>query len=160
VLFLDELPEFRRQTLEVLRQPLEDGYVTISRAAGTLTFPSRVMLVAAMNPCPCGFHFRCYKHDGGRGEGVRSRPSGTGGRKPLAVRVADLELSPVSPHHSYEVDFDKARDQTHVKRAFEVSAAENYNLHCYGVNALDADRDVDQRRGVGSVVVPEPVVSG
>lgn len=56
VLFLDELPEFRRQTLEVMRQPLEDGYVTISRAAGTLTFPSRFMMIAAMNPCPCGYY--------------------------------------------------------------------------------------------------------
>ncbi|MEE9148414.1 MAG: YifB family Mg chelatase-like AAA ATPase [Candidatus Tectomicrobia bacterium] len=55
VLFLDELPEFRRGVLEVLRQPLEDAQVTIARAAITLTFPARVMLAAAMNPCPCGF---------------------------------------------------------------------------------------------------------
>jgi len=55
VLFLDELPEFRKNVLEVMRQPLEDGQVTIARAATTLRFPARFMLVAAMNPCPCGF---------------------------------------------------------------------------------------------------------
>ncbi len=89
VLFLDELPEFRRNVLEVLRQPLEDGLVTLSRAAVSLTYPARFMLAAAMNPCPCGYRgdplrqCRCSPLDVER---YRSRVSG-----PLLDRI-DIHL--------------------------------------------------------------------
>ena len=56
ILFLDELPEFRKDALEVMRQPLEDGTVTITRAGGTFSYPCNIMLVASMNPCPCGYY--------------------------------------------------------------------------------------------------------
>jgi magnesium chelatase family protein len=96
VLFLDELPEFRRNVLEVLRQPLEDGLVTLSRAAVSLSFPARFMLAAAMNPCPCGYFgaggtaCRCSEMDVER---YRSRVSG-----PLLDRI-DIHLEvPAVPY--------------------------------------------------------------
>lgn len=89
VLFLDELPEFRRNVLEALRQPLEDGVVTLSRAAMTLSFPARFMLVAAMNPCLCGHlgdALRACRCDPAAIERYRSRISG-----PLLDRI-DIHL--------------------------------------------------------------------
>jgi Mg chelatase-related protein len=95
VLFMDELPEFKRNVLEVLRQPLENGEVTISRAAGTFTFPAEFMLIAAMNPCPCGHYggaqrvCRCGPHKIQR---YRSRISG-----PLLDRIdIHVELNPLN----------------------------------------------------------------
>jgi magnesium chelatase family protein len=61
VLFLDELPEFSRVAIEILRQPMEEGFVTISRARQTVKFPSRFMLLASMNPCPCGYFNHLHK---------------------------------------------------------------------------------------------------
>jgi magnesium chelatase family protein len=96
VLFLDEFPEFSRSVLEVLRQPLEDGTITLSRAALTLSYPSRFTLVAAMNPCPCG-HLgdakrtcRCAPHEVRR---YRGRISG-----PLLDRI-DLHVEVPAPDY-------------------------------------------------------------
>jgi magnesium chelatase family protein len=80
VLFLDELPEFDKKVLECLRQPLEDRVITVARAKGSVTYPAHVMLVAAMNPCPCGFRgssqqaCKCKPHDLARYERKISGP--------------------------------------------------------------------------------------
>lgn len=97
VLFLDEFPEFRRNVLDLLRQPLEDGQVTIARASMSLSYPARVMLVAAMNPCPCGYfgsRDRSCKCSPQQVQRYRSRVSG-----PILDRI-DLHIE--APAVRYE----------------------------------------------------------
>ena len=119
VLFLDELPEFKSDALEVLRQPLEDGEVTVSRVSGSVTFPSRFMLVCAMNPCRCGW----YGHPSGRcrctPNDVRRYHSRISGplldRIDLIVEVPALEYeelrrrSPAEPSAEIKKRVDAAR---------------------------------------------------
>ena len=111
VLFLDELPEFRKETLEVLRQPLEDGFVTISRVSGAVSYPSEIMLVCAMNPCKCGW----YGDPSGRCtcskaavDAYLSRISG-----PLLDRI-DMIVEVAS------VDFDNLRRRTPAEPSSEI----------------------------------------
>lgn len=118
VLFLDELPEFQRHVLEVLRQPLEDGVVSLSRAAARLAFPARFTLVAAMNPCPCG-HLGDAKRPCICGvpqiERYRSRLSG-----PLLDRI-DMHLRvPALPYREL-VDDAPAESSATVRRRVEVA---------------------------------------
>lgn len=103
VLFLDELPEFSRQSMEAMRQPIEDGVVTISRVAGTLSYPCSVMLVCAMNPCPCGF----YGHPAKK----CTCPPGAPGR--YLSRVSGPLLDRLDIHIEVpQVNFDELSDDT------------------------------------------------
>ena len=120
VLFLDELPEFPKEVLEVLRQPMEDGQVQISRAAGTVTYPSRFMLVCAMNPCKCGW----YGHPSGRCKCTEaevkkylSRLSGPLlDRLDLFVEVAPLEFDELAQR-------EKAESSARVKERVDAARA-------------------------------------
>jgi magnesium chelatase family protein len=142
VLFLDELPEFSREALEVLRQPLEDGRVTIARAALTLTYPAQFMLAAAMNPCPCGFfgdpHKRC-KCTPLQISRYQSRISG-----PLLDRF-DLHIE-VPRVHEFELDAipkgeSSAVIRARVERAREIQRR-RFAGKTYFCNAQMSARDI------------------
>lgn len=142
VLFLDELPEFPRTTLENLRQPLEDGALTIARAAGRLRFPSRCMLVAAMNPCPCGYlghpSRRCTdsQHDIHR---YRQKISG-----PLLDRIdIHLEVPAQTPQQLEQTPADDSGGSAHIRE--QVAAARERQQQRQGcANAALAGRALRQ----------------
>ncbi len=110
VLFLDELPEFSAQTLEMLRQPLEDRTVSLGRASGTVTFPANFMLVAAMNPCPCGYF----------GDPVRQCTCNSAAITRYQKRISGPLLDRIDIHlEAPRIDYEKLAD----RRAGEASAS-------------------------------------
>lgn len=133
VLFLDELSEFKKHVLEVLRQPLEDLKVTISRASTTITYPSSFMLIAAMNPCPCGYlsdpkhECRCTAHQIHK---YRSKISG-----PLMDRV-DIHVEvPAVPYKELMKEItaessDKVRDRVNQARAIQTERFSKARIYC------------------------------
>lgn len=139
ILFLDELPEFRRDSLEVLRQPLEDGNVTISRVNATLTYPCNIMLIASMNPCKCGYfgdsrrQCTCTPTQINR---YRSRISGPLlDRIDIQVEVSNVDYEDLSSAENSETsaEIKKRVDKT---RKLQLERYKDYNI--YSNSQLDA----------------------
>lgn len=139
ILFLDELPEFRRDSLEVLRQPLEDGNVTISRVNATLTYPCNIMLIASMNPCKCGYfgdsrrQCTCTPTQVNR---YRSRISGPLlDRIDIQVEVSNVDYDDLSSTENSETsaEIKKRVDKT---RKLQLERYKDYNI--YSNSQLDA----------------------
>jgi magnesium chelatase family protein len=125
VLFLDELPEFGRNVLEVLRQPLEDKHVTISRARGSLTFPANFQMIAAMNPCPCGYY----------GDPQRPCTCSQSAITTYQKRISGPLLDRIDMHVSVpRVDYDKLSDQRYGEPSAVIQAR------------VEAAREIQRRR--------------
>jgi len=149
VLFLDELPEFKRTALEVLRQPLEEGVVTISRAKQSLTFPARFMLAAAMNPCPCGWYGSTTRPCRCSGHQIHNYLSKISG--PLLDRI-DIHLE--VPAVSYKSLSDERRGESSLVIRRRVNAARQIQRRRFGdsgvfCNAQMTVRDVERWCRVG-----------
>ncbi|MBK8130426.1 MAG: YifB family Mg chelatase-like AAA ATPase [bacterium] len=146
VLFLDELPEFHKNVLEVMRQPLEDGVVTLSRAAITLSYPAQFMLVAAMNPCPCGFATDADRECKCTPEQIRRYVSRISG--PLLDRI-DLHVE--VPRVTWnELSAPAAQDDTkHIRSRVELARRkqreryEKYRSNLYA-NAQMNNKEIEQ----------------
>lgn len=131
VLFLDELPEFSRMAMEVLRQPIEDGKVTISRASASLTYPCSAMIVCAMNPCPCGFY----------GHPKRECTCPEGAAKRYLARVSGPMLDRIDIHIEVPpVDFEKLSSRVPSESSAEIR------------KRVNAARKIQQERLKGSGV--------
>jgi len=133
VLFLDELPEFKKNVLEVLRQPMEDGYVTIARAITSITYPARFMLVAAMNPCPCGY-FSDPNHECTctytRIHRYRSKISGPlMDRIDLHVEVPAVRYKDLASQHEAETSAD-IRRRVNQARVIQSERLQRARIHC------------------------------
>jgi magnesium chelatase family protein len=136
VLFLDELPEFGMRVLEVLRQPIEDKVVTISRAQGTLTFPANFMMIGAMNPCPCGYY----------GDPVKPCTCSSGIVTKYQKRISGPLLDRIDIHIEVpRVEYDKLSD----RRLGESSAAIQARV--------EAARELQRRRFSPNASRPEPL---
>lgn len=139
ILFLDELPEFRRDSLEVLRQPLEDGNVTISRVNATLTYPCNIMLIASMNPCKCGYfgdsrrQCTCTTTQVNR---YRSRISGPLlDRIDIQVEVSNVDYEDLSSTENSETSAE-IKKRVNKTRKLQLERYKDYNI--YSNSQLDA----------------------
>ena len=132
VLFLDEIPEFKKNTLEVLRGPLEDGCVTISRVSSTLTYPSNFMLIASMNPCPCGYYgtdenkCHCSEQAVSRYIGRISGPLLD--RIDLHIEVKPVEYKKMSSDETPETS-EKIRSRVNKARKIQLERYKNLNIY-------------------------------
>jgi magnesium chelatase family protein len=137
VLFLDELPEFGTSLLEVLRQPLEDKVVTISRAQGRVTFPSSFMLVGAMNPCPCGYHGDPF-HKCGCPQSLVTRYQ----RRISGPFLDRVDIFVEVPHIDYEKLTEKSRGETSANVQARVTAARNRQLARFAGTRLTCNAEM------------------
>ena len=142
VLFLDELPEFKRNVLEVLRQPLEDGNITVSRIVGSMNYPAGFMLVAAMNPCPCGFFTDPQKECGCTPPQIQRYRSKVSGplldRIDIQVEVPALRYQELASKDAGEPS-SAIRQRVNAARQIQLARFQKRNLHA---NAQMGTRDI------------------
>ncbi len=132
-LFLDELPEFARNSMEVLRQPIEDGKITISRVNGTFTYPCTLMLITAMNPCPCGYFGHTKRKCTCSSNAVSKYLSKVSGplldRLDLHIEVPSVDFEDLSSKERYESS-ESIRNRVNLAREIQNNRYKGLNINC------------------------------